>query len=58
MQLYTSDTFAPLNPDPAMAALELKGVGDKVGIALTPENTASKSGESGSRSTSPMAVRR
>jgi anti-sigma factor RsiW len=40
MQLYTPDTFAPLNPDPATAALELKGVGDKVGVALTPQNTA------------------
>ena len=42
MQLYTPDTFAPLNPDPATAALELKGVGDKVGVALTPQNTAVK----------------
>jgi anti-sigma factor RsiW len=42
MQLYTPDTFAPLNPDPATAALELKGVGDKVGMALTPENIAVK----------------
>jgi anti-sigma factor RsiW len=42
MRLYTPDTFAPLNPDPATAALELKGVGDKVGVALTPENTAVK----------------
>jgi hypothetical protein len=37
MQLYTS---APFNPDPAMAAVLLKGVGDKVGITVTPENTA------------------
>ena len=42
MQLYTPDTFALLNPDPATAALELKGVGDKVGVALTPPNTAVK----------------
>jgi hypothetical protein len=42
MQLYTPDTFAPLNPDPATAAAELKGVGDKVGVALTPQNTAVK----------------
>jgi anti-sigma factor RsiW len=42
MQLYTPDTFAPLNPDPATAALELRGVGDKVGVALTPQNTAVK----------------
>ena len=40
MELYTPDTFAPLDPDPATAALELKGVGDKVGVTLTPENTA------------------
>jgi anti-sigma factor RsiW len=42
MQLYTPDTFASLNPDAALAALELKGVGDKVGVALTPVNTAVK----------------
>lgn len=40
MQLYTPDTFAALDPDAALAALELKGVGDKVGVALTPANTA------------------
>ena len=40
MELYTPDTFAPLDPDPETAALELKGVGDKVGVTLTPENTA------------------
>jgi len=42
LQLYTPDTFASLNPDAALAALELKGVGDKVGVALTPVNTAVK----------------
>ncbi|MBV9286658.1 MAG: hypothetical protein JO288_02365 [Hyphomicrobiales bacterium] len=42
MQLYTPDTFAPLNPDPATAAAMLKGVGGLVGVALTPENTAVK----------------
>ncbi len=40
MELYTPDTFAALDPDPATAALELKGVGGKVGVTLTPENTA------------------
>ena len=40
MQLYTPDTFVSQNPDDALAALELKSVGDKVGVALTPENTA------------------
>jgi anti-sigma factor RsiW len=40
MQLYTPDTFASQNPDNDLAAVELKGVGDKVGVALTPENTA------------------
>ena len=42
MQLYTRDTFAPLNLDPATAAALLKGVGDKVGVALTLENTTVK----------------
>jgi anti-sigma factor RsiW len=42
MLLYTPDTFASLNPDAALAALELKDVGDKVGVALTPANTAVK----------------
>ena len=42
MQLYTPDTFASQNPDTALAAVELKGVSDKVGVALTPENTAVK----------------
>ena len=42
MQLYTPDTFASQNPDPDLAATELKGVGDKVGVALTPQNTAVK----------------
>jgi anti-sigma factor RsiW len=42
MQLYTPDTFASQNPDAALAAVELKGVSDKVGVALTPENTAVK----------------
>ncbi len=40
MELYTPDTFAPLDPDLTTAALELKVVGDKVGVTLTPENTA------------------
>jgi anti-sigma factor RsiW len=40
MRLYTRDTFAPLNPDAAAAAALLKGVGDTVGVALTPENIA------------------
>jgi hypothetical protein len=40
MQLYTRDTFAPLNPDPTTAAALLKGVGGKVRAALIPENTA------------------
>ena len=42
MQLYTPDTFASQNPDTDLAAAELKGVGDKVGVALTPQNTAVK----------------
>jgi anti-sigma factor RsiW len=42
MQLYTPDTFASLNPDTDLAAAELKGVGDNVGVSLTPQNTAVK----------------
>jgi anti-sigma factor RsiW len=42
LEFYTRDTFASFNPDPATAAVELKGVSDKVGVALTLENIAVK----------------
>ena len=38
--LYTNETFSPLNPDSALQAAELKLVGAKVGANLTPENIA------------------
>ena len=38
--LYTNETFSPLNPDSALQATELKLVGAKVGANLTPENIA------------------
>ena len=36
--LYTNDTFSPLNPDATLQAAELSSVGAKVGANLTPEN--------------------
>jgi len=39
-ELYTNETFTPLNPDAALQAAELSAVGAKVGAALTPENVA------------------
>jgi anti-sigma factor RsiW len=38
--LYTNETFSPLNPDAALQAAELSFVGSKVGANLTPENIA------------------
>jgi hypothetical protein len=38
--LYTNETFSPLNPDGALQAAELNAVGAKVGANLTPENVA------------------
>jgi anti-sigma factor RsiW len=38
--LYTSETFSPLNPDAALQAVELSAVRAKVGGNLTPENLA------------------
>jgi anti-sigma factor RsiW len=38
--LYTNDTFSPLNPDAPLQALELSALGAKVGANLTPENVA------------------
>jgi anti-sigma factor RsiW len=38
--LYTNETFSPLNPDASMQAIELDALGAKVGAKLTPENIA------------------
>ena len=38
--LYTNETFSPLNPDAALQAAELSAIGAKVGANLTPENVA------------------
>jgi anti-sigma factor RsiW len=38
--LYTNETFSPLNPDASLQAIELKALGEKVGANLTPENIA------------------
>jgi anti-sigma factor RsiW len=38
--LYTNDTFSPLNPDAPLQAIELSALGAKVGANLTPENIA------------------
>ncbi len=36
MSLYTNETFAPLNPDPSLQALELSALSGQVGVNLTP----------------------
>jgi anti-sigma factor RsiW len=38
--LYTNETFTPLNPDAALQAVELSAVGATVGADLTPEKLA------------------
>ncbi len=38
--LYTNETFSPLNPDASLQATELSAVGARVGANLTPENVA------------------
>jgi anti-sigma factor RsiW len=38
--LYTNETFSPLNPDASLQAIELDALGAKVGAKLTPENVA------------------
>jgi anti-sigma factor RsiW len=38
--LYSNETFSPLHPDAALAALELSAVGARVGARLTPETIA------------------
>ena len=38
--LYSNETFSPLHPDAALAAVELSAVGARVGAKLTPETIA------------------
>jgi anti-sigma factor RsiW len=38
--LYTNETFSPLNPDASLQAIELNALGARVGANLTPENIA------------------
>jgi anti-sigma factor RsiW len=38
--LYTNETFSPLNPDASLQAIELRALGAKVGVNLTPESVA------------------
>ena len=38
--LYTNETFSPLNPDASLQAIELNALGTRVGANLTPENIA------------------
>jgi anti-sigma factor RsiW len=38
--LYTNETFSPLNPDASLQAIELRALGARVGVNLTPESVA------------------
>jgi anti-sigma factor RsiW len=38
--LYTNETFSPLNPDASLQAIELSALGARVGVNLTPERVA------------------
>jgi anti-sigma factor RsiW len=38
--LYTNETFSPLNPDASLEAIELSALGARVGVNLTPESVA------------------
>jgi anti-sigma factor RsiW len=38
--LYSNETFSPLNPDLSLQAIELSALGARVGANLTPENIA------------------
>ncbi len=40
MELYTNETFAPLNPDASLQSKELSALGAKVGANLTPDSVA------------------
>jgi anti-sigma factor RsiW len=38
--LYTNETFSPLNPNTSLQAIELSALGARVGVNLTPESVA------------------
>jgi anti-sigma factor RsiW len=38
--LYTNETFSPLNPDASLQAIELSALGARMGVNLTPESVA------------------
>src|SRR6202044_3313032 len=38
--MYSNETFSPLNPDASLQAIELRALGAKVGVNLTPESVA------------------
>jgi anti-sigma factor RsiW len=38
--MYSNDTFSPLNPDASLQAIELRALGARVGVNLTPESVA------------------
>ena len=38
--LYTNETFSPLNPNASLQAIELSALGARVGVNLTPESVA------------------
>jgi anti-sigma factor RsiW len=38
--MYTNETFSPLNPDAPLQAIELRALGARVGVNLTPESVA------------------
>jgi anti-sigma factor RsiW len=38
--LYTNETFSPLNPDASLQAIELSALGARVGVNLKPESVA------------------
>ena len=38
--LFTNETFSPLNPDASLQAIELSALGARVGVNLTPESVA------------------
>jgi anti-sigma factor RsiW len=40
VNLFTNETFSPLQPDASLEALELAAVGKRVGANLTPDNVA------------------
>jgi anti-sigma factor RsiW len=55
--LYTNETFSPLNPDASLQAIELSALGARVGVNLTPESVALP-GDSRRRSCSRTMARR